>query len=189
METVQRVLVYYPAGIVIFGALCQALVYVPSDERQQSPLITSKAEQTPPPTKTVDTVSQQQTTSQDLPAPPNAQSQNPPTTVPSRNTVWFATFWLLLQLYSILRMGSSISVAEQEQPGLVWPAMISLFFTTFMTLMSIVRLDEALQRAEAYQKVSTGAKERYFLNVEMLVLMGLLVFVPWVQAGWVVVMG
>lgn len=188
MDNVRWVVAYYPAGIVIFGVLCQFLVYVPDNE-SLSHLTLSKTEETHMSTKNVNIVSQQRRNTQDLPAPLNPEDQKLPTPVHSRSTVWFAAFWLSLQLYSLLRMGSKISIVEQEKPGFIWPAMICLFIPTFMTLMSIVRLGEALERVEAHRKLSTGLRERHFLNMEILGMTVLLILIPWIQAGWVLVMG
>lgn len=188
MDHVKWVAAYYPAAIVIQSVLCQVQLYVPDDthcrhcghcrycpttrfEQRREALLASRATD----------IAQEQKSISNLPMPFNSECHDPTSTIHSRSSIWIAAFWLALQLYCMIRMGSNISPAEQQQPGFVWPFMIILCFPSFTVLTSLGKLHEALQAIESYQRSSMESKEEYFLSADGVAIAACLGLVPWFQ--------
>lgn len=193
--------VYYPAVITIYAVLCQSRLYVPQDTPHQhhhhhhyhhhyhhhpaaGPFEAGRRSILAEDVRTV--IHEQKDVPND-PAQFESKHHTPLTTVHSRSTIWWAAFWLTLQCYCLIRMGTKIRPAEQQQAGFIWPAMIILCIPTFLTLASIGDLHEALESVESYQESSIEPKQEYFLTANGVVAVSWLWLVPWIQAILVLV--
>lgn len=187
MNALELIAGYYPAVIAIFGLLCQFQLYIPG-ERDLPPSNTSKSKKPNIHTENDNIVSQQQKDSKDLPIEIDPEGQNPPTTIRSRRTMWFAAFWLLPQCYCLLKMGNNISAAERLKPGFVWTVPIALFLPTLVTSISMAKFGQAMEAIESSQRLGNGPKERYYMSgVTVGLTIFLLVLIPWIQAGWALI--
>lgn len=184
MDNILWVAGQYPAGICIFALLCQYSLHISQDE-VASNVATSKEGKTFTHTGDAKIIPEQGERSQDELSSKSSQNHSLPNIIHSRGKIWSAAFWLSLQYYAFLKLGSKIRLAEQEQEGFVWTAMIALFPPTIVNIISTTKLCEAMQRVESHQKSSTGPNKPYFLTAGMVGFTFFLVLIPWIQAFWV----
>lgn len=121
------------------------------------------------------------------PGRPDLGDHRPTTTIHSRSTVWLSAFLCSLQVYCLLATGSNNSLAQQGIPGFEWISPIVLFAPTMMTLVSMIRLGEAIQEVEFHQRFKMRPETQYFFPKQVCGILILLVLVPWFQAGWAVI--
>lgn len=93
----------------------------------------------------------EQRNSSTLPARSNLESPSQTVTIHSQNAIWILAFLTSLQCYCLLEIGSNVSLAQKESPGVVGVPPIVLFAPTMMTLISIIRFSEALETVEFLQ--------------------------------------
>lgn len=182
MDDRQWVAVGYPFGISCFAVLCLFALYDPSEEDGNSSE-TSEIKQPTTITERAGVTTQEQ---KDI-KPPTANTESQHTNIPKRLSLYFAAFWLTLQYYTLLRMGTKIKVAEHEQTGFVWVAMIALFLPTLVVWISAAKLASAVATFEAHQRLNKEPEGLFVLSVELVGSSFLLLLVPWIQAVYVLI--
>lgn len=186
MDDKQWLLAGYPAGIAIFSVLCQAALHVPEDEDCNSSS-TREAGKINAHSEKGYTVSEAQKDANHFYSQLNSEAQGPRPSFPKRSSLWFAAFWLILQYYALLRMGSKIQIVEHERPGSVWVALIVLFISTVAVWISAAKLADALVTLGAHQRSNDEQGGPLVPRVELVGFSFVLLLVPWVQLLYVLI--
>lgn len=187
MNDVAWVVGFYPAVISIYAILCQSQLHVPKDTLCLPSSTQFEVERKSIATNKVRIITQEQKDVSDYSIRFESENQKPLPIVRSRSSIWIAAFWFTLQSYCLIRMGSKVGPAEQQQTGFVWLAMIFLCIPTILHILSVGKLYEALENIETYQRSSIEPKQEYFISAFGVAVTLLLGLIPWIQVVLVLI--